>query len=117
KPPCSSVSAGSAGAPCFSGTGRWARVTGTLIVLIAMSVMASGFQEKSAELWLGGDVNLGDGGGAQLQGISGIVQGAAGIVNLEGPAAQRPQLASSKLRLWNTPKALEELLAIHVRVA
>jgi hypothetical protein len=48
----------------------------------ASHAMASGLQEKSAELWLGGDVNLGDGGRGQLQGISGIVQSATGIVNL-----------------------------------
>ncbi len=88
-----------------------------VIAAIASATVASGFQEKSAELWLGGDVNLGDGGREQLQGISGIVQGAAGIVNLEGAVAQRSQLVAPKLRLWNAPKALDELLALHVRVA
>src|SRR5258708_12737847 len=68
-----------------------------------------------AELWLGGDVNLGDGGKGQLQAISGMVQGAPGVVNLEGPVAQGSP--SAKFRLWNAPSALAELSAINVRVA
>jgi len=72
---------------------------------------------KMADLWLGGDVNLGDGGRGQLQGISGIVQGAAGIVNLEGPVAKQRQLNHSGLRLWNAPQALPELKASSVNVA
>lgn len=69
-----------------------------------------------ADLWLGGDVNLGDGGRGQLQGISGIVQGATGIVNLEGPVAEHAQLKTGRLRLWNAPKALPEISALNVRV-
>jgi poly-gamma-glutamate synthesis protein (capsule biosynthesis protein) len=61
-------------------------------------------------------VNLGDGGKGQLQGITGMVQGAAGIVNLEGPVAQlHPDSGNAKL--WNSPQALPELLALNVRVA
>lgn len=72
--------------------------------------------ERSAELWLGGDVNLGDGGKGQLQGIAGMVQGIPGIVNLEGPVSQR--LANkSRLRLWNAPAALSELSALNVKIA
>ena len=76
-----------------------------MLVTVQMAMMATasatvvlGFQEKSAELWLGGDVNLGDSGRGQLQGISGIVQGSTGIVNLEGPVAQHAQLLTTKLR-------------------
>jgi hypothetical protein len=100
------------------------------IVTIASAATFSSFQlhpfhlhheEKSAELWLGGDINLGDGGRGQLQGISGIVQGAAGIVNLEGPVAPRlvakEKPAKGKLRLWNAPQALDELSTLNVRVA
>ena len=71
---------------------------------------------KSAELWLGGDVNLGDGGKGQLQNIAGLVQGAAGIVNLEGPASEKLQ-TKDQLRLWNVPSALAELVAVQVKVA
>jgi hypothetical protein len=74
-------------------------------------------QEKTAELWLGGDVNLGNGGHRQLDGISGIVQGAVGIVNLEGPVAERRQLKTRGLRLWNAPAALKEISALNVQVA
>jgi poly-gamma-glutamate synthesis protein (capsule biosynthesis protein) len=73
--------------------------------------------DKTADLWLGGDVSLGDGGRGQLQGISGIVQGSAGIVNLEGPVAERRPLKVGSLRLWNSPKALAEISALNVKVA
>jgi poly-gamma-glutamate synthesis protein (capsule biosynthesis protein) len=72
---------------------------------------------RSADLWLGGDVNLGDGGRGQLQGIARIVQGASGIVNLEGPVAERGELKQGTLGLWNAPQALPELAAVNVRVA
>src|SRR5260370_29405249 len=80
-------------------------------------------EEKYADLWMGGDVNLGDGGRGQLQGISGIVQGAAGIVNLEGPVAERKQLSAAErrqpktggLRLWNATQALTEISALNVK--
>ena len=39
---------------------------------------------KSADVWLGGDVKLGDGGRGPFEGIAGMVQGSIGIVNLEG---------------------------------
>jgi len=68
-----------------------------------------------AELWLGGDVNLGDGGTGQLKAIAQIVQGAAGVVNLEGPVARNSP--SRKFRLWNAPASLVELAAVNVRVA
>lgn len=71
--------------------------------------------EKSATLWLGGDVNLGDGGKGQLQDIAGMLQGAPGIVNLEGPVAER--LPQDKLRLWNAPSSLAELSALNIKVA
>jgi poly-gamma-glutamate synthesis protein (capsule biosynthesis protein) len=70
----------------------------------------------TADLWLGGDVNLGDGGRGQLQDISGIVQGATGIVNLEGPVAEHAQLKTGRLRLWNAPKALPEISAVNVKI-
>jgi len=73
--------------------------------------------DKTAEIWLAGDVSLGDGGRGQLQGISGMVQGATGIVNLEGPVTERPPLKAGSLRLWNAPKALAEILALHVKAA
>jgi poly-gamma-glutamate capsule biosynthesis protein CapA/YwtB (metallophosphatase superfamily) len=72
---------------------------------------------RTADLWLGGDVNLGDGGHGQLQGIAPIVQGVMGIVNLEGPVARRPELQQGTLGLWNAPQALAELAALNVKVA
>lgn len=72
--------------------------------------------EKTVELWLGGDVNLGDGGKGQLQNIAGMVQGTPGIVNLEGPVSHRPT-GKDPLRLWNAPAALAELSALSIKVA
>ncbi|HEY6251014.1 MAG TPA: CapA family protein [Candidatus Angelobacter sp.] len=72
--------------------------------------------EKSAELWLGGDVNLGDGGRGQLQSIAGMVPGTPGIVNLEGPVSEKPA-DKAHLHLWNSPASLAELSALNVRVA
>jgi poly-gamma-glutamate synthesis protein (capsule biosynthesis protein) len=88
-----------------------------MIVAIAATTACKRQQEKprDAELWFGGDVNLGDGGNGQLRNISGMVQGAVGIVNLEGPVARGA--AARKFRLWNSPQALSELYAINVRVA
>src|SRR5215467_56027 len=103
----------------------WAqRLTRPVAVMTLMIAVAANLnsvhrqsEENSAELWLGGDVNLGNGGRGQLNGISGIVQGAAGIVNLEGPVAEQRQLKTRGLRLWNSPSALTEISALNVKVA
>src|SRR5215472_17512588 len=50
-------------------------------IAVILSVRASNqLTEGEAELWLDGDVNLGDGGRKRLDGIAGMVQGADGIV-------------------------------------
>ena len=72
-----------------------------IVAVMCLALQANSQEKKSADLWMGGDVNLGDGGREQLQGISGIVQGDAGIVNLEGPVAEHSALRSTGLRLWN----------------
>jgi poly-gamma-glutamate capsule biosynthesis protein CapA/YwtB (metallophosphatase superfamily) len=89
----------------------------TVIAITAMATLTACHRtpEKTAELWLGGDVNLGDGGKGQLQDIAGMVQGAIGIVNLEGPVAER--LPQDELRLWNAPRTLSELTALRIKVA
>lgn len=91
----------------------------TAIIAIAGALAFSSLRlgAQSAELWLGGDVNLGDGGHEQLQGIAGMVQGAAGIVNLEGPVAQHLPPRPATLQLWNAPQALAEISALNVKVA
>ena len=90
-----------------------------LVIAIAamLSLVACHHEpEKTAELWLGGDVNLGDGGKGQLEGIAGMVKGIPGIVNLEGAVSEKlPD--KDHLRLWNAPAALSELSALNVRVA
>src|SRR5689334_4825657 len=99
-----------AGGKCALG-GSWRGVALKLAGAVAMiAAMLSAQptttkQQKPVELWLGGDVNLGDGGRGQLSDIAGIVQGAAGIVNLEGPVGKHPTKTRGKLGLWNSPAA------------
>jgi poly-gamma-glutamate capsule biosynthesis protein CapA/YwtB (metallophosphatase superfamily) len=45
------------------------------------------------------------------------VQGAVGIVNLEGPVATEAQVSKRTLRLWNSPASLKELAGLNVKVA
>src|ERR1700746_557523 len=89
-----------------------------VIAMVAMLSLAACHHapERTLELWLGGDVNLGDGGKGQLQGIAGMVQGIPGIVNLEGTVSERlPN--EGHLRLWNAPAAVSELSVLNVKVA
>src|SRR5207247_7398204 len=58
------------------------QIAAVMVIAVIASFIACRRQpEKSAELWLGGDVNLGDGGKEQLKAISAMVAGAIGIVN------------------------------------
>jgi poly-gamma-glutamate synthesis protein (capsule biosynthesis protein) len=91
-------------------------VIATAITAILSLTACRHSPEKSAELWMGGDVNLGDGGKKQLQDIAAMVKGTPGIVNLEGPISERlPN--RDHLRLWNAPAALAELSGLNVRIA
>src|SRR5215472_9356199 len=103
KPPGNSSSAPveAAGRICWPDAARHIAATMAAIAVAGALAFASLSDPGPADLWLGGDVNLGDGGRGQLQGISGIVQGATGIVNLEGPVTERPGLKAGSLRLWN----------------
>ena len=88
----------------------------TITAILASFSACRQARQQSAELWIGGDVNLGDGGKAQLQNITGMVQGASGIVSLEGAVTDRLE-TKDYLRLWNAPTALAELSAAQVKVA
>jgi poly-gamma-glutamate capsule biosynthesis protein CapA/YwtB (metallophosphatase superfamily) len=123
KPP-GRVSSGAGGAACAQAvlgarTVKTAAAMAAAIMIAATLVLASqqGDDERSAELWLGGDVSLGDGGRGQLEGIARIVQGATGIVNLEGPVTERGQLKPRSLEVWNAPQSLSEIAALNVKVA
>ncbi|HLY99427.1 MAG TPA: CapA family protein [Candidatus Angelobacter sp.] len=95
------------------------RALAAAITAVAMAVTLSCKRHerppREAEIWLGGDVNLGDGGHTQLQGIAAMVSGAAGIINLEGAVAPAP--GAGNFVLWNSPQAVNELADIGVRVA
>jgi poly-gamma-glutamate capsule biosynthesis protein CapA/YwtB (metallophosphatase superfamily) len=90
-----------------------------MIMMAIAATFAAGplEQQPPVELWLGGDVNLGDGGRGQLEGIARILQGDTGIVNLEGPVVERRQLRTKALQLWNAPAALAEITRLNVKVA
>jgi poly-gamma-glutamate capsule biosynthesis protein CapA/YwtB (metallophosphatase superfamily) len=100
-------------------------LAGCALAMIALVTINAASQEKRipggnqaiTELWLGGDVNLGDGGHKQLDLLAGMVKGATGIINLEGSVAQKSELARGGLKLWNSPAALAELHRLNVRVA
>ena len=71
-------------------------------------------------LWIGGDVFLGTGGHGALAGIPAIVDGAPGVVNLEGPAGAAGAAGAAGVaspRLLHAPNALAELRAAGVAVA
>jgi Bacterial capsule synthesis protein PGA_cap len=67
-------------------------------------------------LWIGGDVNLGTANNPVLKPLVDVLKGAGGIVNLEGPVAQKVP-SGKKLRLVNAPEALSQLRDVGVRVA
>ncbi len=68
------------------------------------------------ELWLGGDVHLSDDTSARLAAIAPVTDGAAGIINLEGPVA--PAVPSGTgVRLHNAPPTLVSLQSAGVRAA
>jgi poly-gamma-glutamate capsule biosynthesis protein CapA/YwtB (metallophosphatase superfamily) len=67
-----------------------------------------------AELWLGGDVHLGASTGPLVAGVCSL-DGAVGIVNLEGPIGPGAA-ASSAERLVNDPASLRILVDAGVRV-
>jgi poly-gamma-glutamate synthesis protein (capsule biosynthesis protein) len=68
------------------------------------------------ELWIGGDVHVGDSSGGGLALISDALKGAHGIVNLEGPIGDTPE-PGGELRLANAPSAVAALRAAGVKVA
>ncbi len=84
------------------------------LVVVAMLFIGCRDESPRAELWLGGDVHLGARGEGRLAGLAAIVEGSAGVVNLEGPVGEGAE-ASSEARLVNAPQALAPLRAAGVR--
>jgi poly-gamma-glutamate capsule biosynthesis protein CapA/YwtB (metallophosphatase superfamily) len=119
------VSSGPVGAACAAAVVVWTvRIVTAIaaaVAMIAAATAAAGQRDevvdRPVELWLGGDISLGDGGSGPLNGIARIVQGAAGIVNLEGPVAGRRQLRPGSLAVFNSPRSLSELSQLDVKVA
>jgi poly-gamma-glutamate capsule biosynthesis protein CapA/YwtB (metallophosphatase superfamily) len=82
--------------------------------LIALSLIAV---DPAADIWIGGDVYLGSGVPRALSALAPQLEGAAGIVNLEGPVAPSPAPGDAGLRLFNSAGALRQLTEAGVRVA
>ncbi len=82
----------------------------------------SGGPVGSCELWMGGDLHLGAKGFAGLAGLREAIEGAAGIVNLEGPVVDEPGDdapfdAVRPVVLANAAVRLPDLAAAGIRVA
>lgn len=73
-------------------------------------------EARPAELWLGGDVHLGEGTPALFAAGPRELAGALGVVNLEGPVVSRPQPSSAE-RLVNAAPSLRALVRSGVGVA
>lgn len=76
---------------------------------------------RSAELWLGGDVQLSENSKDVFAALTKELHGVPGIVNLEGPIVEQtkntPKNKRGALKLFNAPSALSELQKARVRVA
>lgn len=95
-------------------------LTGACRALV-FAVFVLGCNRKQAtpepvELWIGGDVHVGDAQGSSLAPISEALQGAHGIVNLEGPIGNTPEPAG-ELRLANAQSGVASLRAGGVKIA
>ena len=105
------------------------RVGATLLGWLAMlAVAATGCDRPrrdapgSAEIWLAGDVHLGgapvspDDVRARLEPLAAWTTGAAGVINLEGPATASAGAEAPPDRLANHPDGLAGLRAAGVEV-
>jgi poly-gamma-glutamate capsule biosynthesis protein CapA/YwtB (metallophosphatase superfamily) len=85
-----------------------------LISLILASSSLGASSGEDLELWIAGDVHLGNRSAGQLARLQSVLADAIGIVNLEGPVAQ--PIKKGALTLGNSPESLEELRRAGVRV-
>jgi poly-gamma-glutamate synthesis protein (capsule biosynthesis protein) len=93
-------------------------LTINVIATIALLSASEGRSSREVRLWIGGDVNLGTRNNRVLKPLEDMLKGAAGIVNLEGPAAEaEPGPGGKKIVLINAPETLSQLRDVGVRVA
>jgi poly-gamma-glutamate capsule biosynthesis protein CapA/YwtB (metallophosphatase superfamily) len=88
-----------------------------LILIVSLMLTASSLgasSRENLELWIAGDVHLGNKATGQLARLRPVLADAIGIVNLEGPVAQ--PVKKGALTLGNSPDSLEELSRAGVRV-
>lgn len=97
---------------------RWASFVFALVSLL-LPALAGGCRRAAPEpieLWIGGDVHVGDSDGGGLAPISDALRGAQGIINLEGPIGDTPA-PGGDLRLANAPAAVGALRQAGVKIA
>ncbi|MCS6912473.1 MAG: CapA family protein [Myxococcales bacterium] len=85
------------------------------LLLLSACLHPSPAPATEAGLWLGGDVHLGDGPAVLFAPAPQLLQGAVGVINLEGPVGPPPP-ADGRLRLHNRPSTLVALRDAGVRV-
>lgn len=91
-------------------------------LLCAVVIFFGGCQREPAppaprlDIWFGGDVHLGDRPDGALSSLKPLVGDAIGIVNLEGPIAERATKLAP-VTLVNAPRSVAELAAAGVRIA
>jgi poly-gamma-glutamate capsule biosynthesis protein CapA/YwtB (metallophosphatase superfamily) len=89
------------------------------LIAIFISILGCGKRRAAPEpieLWIGGDVHVGDSDATGLAPISEALKGAFGIVNLEGPIGAAPA-PGGELRLANAPSAVAALRRGGVKIA
>lgn len=98
--------------------GRGSHRFAVMALLAALLVGCKRAPSGPVELWIGGDVHVGQGTGEGLAPLSSALLGASGIVNLEGPVGDSREMGEGEgPRLANAPSALPALRAAGVRVA
>ncbi len=92
------------------------RLAGVLCLALAFSsCLCAPPKVTTSEIWLGGDVHLGRGGRNVLAELVDPTVGATGIINLEGPVAERATKADG-VALFNSEPALSELFDISAQI-
>lgn len=90
---------------------------------IIFSILFIGCEQESGEpfqIWIGGDLHLGEGKEDVLKEIAGTLKGGVGIVNLEGPVkspAKTIRQEEGRIFLYNLPDRLAQLKAHGISVA
>lgn len=84
--------------------------------LLPLLLLAVACRSSRPTVWVGGDLQLGDGTASALAPLAPLLAGATGLVNLEGPVGATPAGGLAR-RLANGPAAPAGLKSAGIRVA